>query len=602
MVSPTTTLNSAIDAMVIATIDDPGIFLVSQSEDLLGAGPFASAPEQIDTIQGLLWARRLGRHAPELLAEALGHPVTRRVVLIGEFVAAVAEAAAAGWVVPSSSTDGSLFATPTSPEIRSAQQALGEAGFGSMLLNDVLLDLGWSITERWVPDRRVTIDEDSHLAMKAWSRRLSLRMNAGARTLIRLEPPTNFEEGWLVIPTLVSLDDPELTAEASLALRPGSRLTEDFPGSGEDLRELVTAEWTSVAAALPELGEHPRVVEVDDDTVTTLLDAGADRDVAGLELLAPVNEFTSGELVTRAFASGQPSGLHLAELTLTVEAEVILADGTRVSVSEVELSQLEGGGTGLVNLGGRWVRIDPESAEHAADLLQRAAKKVSAAELLYAGQGIDIGDVEGWVGDALNGKPWPGITPKNPAPGFMAELRPYQRDGLGWLAWLEQVGMGGILADDMGLGKTCQVLARIYEDHEGPTLVVCPAVVVENWARETARFAPSLRVGVFHGAQRRSASALAEAHDLVITTYDLLRRDRSLREQPWHRVVLDEAQAIKNPKTKVAIAARELVAPHRLALTGTPVENHLGDLWSIMQFVEPGLLGKRSKGPSQSND
>jgi non-specific serine/threonine protein kinase len=126
-------------------------------------------------------------------------------------------------------------------------------------------------------------------------------------------------------------------------------------------------------------------------------------------------------------------------------------------------------------------------------------------------------------------------------------------------------------------------------------LVVCPAVVVENWARETARFAPSLRVGVFHGAQRRSASALAEAHDLVITTYDLLRRDRSLREQPWHRVVLDEAQAIKNPKTKVAIAARELVAPHRLALTGTPVENHLGDLWSIMQFVEPGLLGKRSE-------
>jgi len=176
-----------------------------------------------------------------------------------------------------------------------------------------------------------------------------------------------------------------------------------------------------------------------------------------------------------------------------------------------------------------------------------------------------------------------------------ANLRHYQLAGLEWLTWLEDNGVGGILADDMGLGKTLQVLTRIAADHPGPTLVVCPVTLVDTWAREAARFTPDLRVRAFHGQARGEVAAAVVDADVVVTTYGLLARDASLAEVPWHRVVLDEAQAIKNPDTWAARAARALPATHRLAVTGTPVENHLGDLWSLMAFAQPGLLPRRKQ-------
>ncbi len=190
-----------------------------------------------------------------------------------------------------------------------------------------------------------------------------------------------------------------------------------------------------------------------------------------------------------------------------------------------------------------------------------------------------------------------GIEAVAQPPGLQAELRSYQRQGLSWLQFLRAYDLGGILADDMGLGKTIQTLAHLLVEKEAgradrPSLVVAPTSLMVNWRREAERFAPSLKVLVLHGPERkRHFPAIAE-QDLVLTTYPLLPRDaETLRAQEWHLLVLDEAQNIKNPRAKAATTARELNARHRLCLTGTPMENHLGELWSQFHFLMPGLLG-----------
>jgi SNF2 family DNA or RNA helicase len=181
-------------------------------------------------------------------------------------------------------------------------------------------------------------------------------------------------------------------------------------------------------------------------------------------------------------------------------------------------------------------------------------------------------------------------------PGLQAELRHYQQRGLDWLAFMSETGLGAVLADDMGLGKTLQLLALLaHERSDKPTLLVCPMSVVGNWQREAARFVPDLRVHVHHGADRSRGEDLAVAvrsSDLFITTYSLLARDAAaLADQAWRRVVLDEAQHIKNSATAQARAARSIPAEHRVALTGTPVENRLDELRSILDFVNRGMLG-----------
>jgi superfamily II DNA or RNA helicase len=188
-----------------------------------------------------------------------------------------------------------------------------------------------------------------------------------------------------------------------------------------------------------------------------------------------------------------------------------------------------------------------------------------------------------------------GIRPADPPPSFVGTLREYQREGLGWMRFLEELGFGGCLADDMGLGKTVQLLAHLAERPRRPSLVVAPRSLLFNWESEARHFTPQLRVLVHAGVDRiRDAAALREA-DLVVTTYGVLRRDiEVLRQLRFDYAVLDEAQAIKNAGTEAAKAARLLQADHRLALTGTPVENHLGDLWSLFEFLNPGLLGRSS--------
>jgi superfamily II DNA or RNA helicase len=181
--------------------------------------------------------------------------------------------------------------------------------------------------------------------------------------------------------------------------------------------------------------------------------------------------------------------------------------------------------------------------------------------------------------------------------GFHGELRPYQREGLAWLRALGDLGFGGCLADDMGLGKTVQVLAllagRRGAKPRRTCLVVAPKSLIFNWQREAERFAPELEVHVHVGTERRRDARGFSKYDLVLTTYGTLRQDIGLlREVPFDSVVLDEAQAIKTAGSQTARAARLLTAGQRLALSGTPVENHLGELWSLMEFLNPGLLGR----------
>ena len=193
-----------------------------------------------------------------------------------------------------------------------------------------------------------------------------------------------------------------------------------------------------------------------------------------------------------------------------------------------------------------------------------------------------------------------GGIPVVPVPAtFRADLRPYQAEGVSWLALLREVGLGGVLADDMGLGKTVQALAFFAIEKEAgrldrPALVVAPTSLMSNWRREAERFAPELRVLTLHGLARKALFDQIPHHDIVLTTYPLIARDREiLAAHDWHVLMLDEAQTIKNPDAATTKLILSLAARHRFCLTGTPLENHLGELWSLFSFACPGLLGDR---------
>ncbi len=190
-----------------------------------------------------------------------------------------------------------------------------------------------------------------------------------------------------------------------------------------------------------------------------------------------------------------------------------------------------------------------------------------------------------------------GIQPVAPPLGLKAELRGYQQEGLNWLQFLREYDLAGILADDMGLGKTVQALAHILLEKESdrlnrPCLVVAPTSLMFNWQREAERFAPMLRVLVLQGLSRKQHFESIGDYDLVLTTYPLLLRDKDvLTEQEFYYLILDEAHIIKNPKSQATRIVHQIKARHRLALTGTPLENHLGELWTLFHFLLPGLLG-----------
>ncbi len=288
------------------------------------------------------------------------------------------------------------------------------------------------------------------------------------------------------------------------------------------------------------------------------------------------------------------------------------------ALTEADLTKLRGSRARFVKLASGWVRRDwvdtlDATSEILADLgieIGAGEQRVTIAQLAQA-RPESLAALEGLGGDPgtlrqierlrEQVRGFEGLPRVPVSPSLEGILRPYQRDGLDFLAFVAGLGMGAILADDMGLGKTVQALAwiewlRECDPKGGPVLVVCPASVVHNWQREAERFTPTLRVlALTRGEERHALGREVPHHDVVITTYALLRRDlERWRSLPLRAAILDEAQNIKNPNAAVSRAVLELNAKHRLALTGTPIENRALDLWSIMQFVNPGYLGRRA--------
>ncbi|MGA9016099.1 MAG: DEAD/DEAH box helicase, partial [Acetobacteraceae bacterium] len=281
-----------------------------------------------------------------------------------------------------------------------------------------------------------------------------------------------------------------------------------------------------------------------------------------------------------------------------------------------EIASLLAGTDSLVLLRGQWVEIDRERLERsiqqfrdAEQLAEREGLSFAAAMRMLAGAAVadEPGDVTvadwsrvtagPWLADTLQMLRSPDGADADAGLSLRGTLRPYQRVGVQWLRLLSGLRLGACLADDMGLGKTIQVLALLLAERRGPSLLVAPASLLANWLAEVEKFAPDLKVAIVHPSAM-SAGEISEftaehagALDLAITTYGSLLRIKALSEIEWRYAILDEAQAIKNPNAKQTRAAKALKATARIALTGTPVENHLGDLWSIFDFINPGLLG-----------
>lgn len=279
-------------------------------------------------------------------------------------------------------------------------------------------------------------------------------------------------------------------------------------------------------------------------------------------------------------------------------------------VSFPQLLEARESGDRIVRLGDGTVGILPETwledwglietvGEVSTDGLRVAKNQAWVLDALLAAR-ADVPVDERFAEHRERIRRFESVTPIEESPGFGASLRPYQREGLGWMEALRELGFGGCLADDMGLGKTVEVLALLHRRHRSgeataPSLVVAPKSVVFNWIREAERFAPDLRVLDYTGPKRKERRDGWSGADLVVTTYGSMRNDIvELRETRFDYVILDESQAIKNAGSQVSKAARLLEAEHRLALSGTPIENHLGELWSLFEFLNPGMLGRSS--------
>ena len=426
---------------------------------------------------------------------------------------------------------------------------------------------------------------------------------------------------WHVELLLQAVDEPTLLVGAEEVWRAGESLrraarTVELP------QEVLLAELARAVPAFPELADA--LVEPAPTTLTLDLD-GAHR---FLSEVAPVLELAG-------FGVLLPSWWRAPSARLGLRIRSVAAPGSRAAASRLassglaefdweaalgdirlglaDLRRLAELKAPLVRVRGQWTELHPEEIRRLVEFLSigrgrrtmdlaGVLRAVAGARVPEAGVPIVAVDAGGSLGALLRGELAESLETGPTPEGFCGELRAYQRLGVAWIRLLERVGLGACLADDMGLGKTATVLGVLQSDREegsvrGPTLVVCPTSVVGNWRREVERFTPGLAVVVHHGATRARGEALrreAAGADVVVTSYPLVERDRSvLASVPWARLVLDEAQQVKNPAASRTRAVRAIPAARRIALTGTPVENHLGELWSIMEVLNPGLLGSQ---------
>jgi hypothetical protein len=423
-----------------------------------------------------------------------------------------------------------------------------------------------------------------------------------ARLTVRLSAPED-DGGWL------------LTVEASPETGPDSG-----PGAPQPVEEILHSGRPARAAAvetelrrlerlLPALRRpgrrRGRVVMDGTEAFELMTIGGAVLEAAGFTVRVPLlaKKRSTPRLQLTAEAFGGESVVGAQQLS-RVQWSVAVDD---VTLDAAAIRKLALQARPLVQTKGGWVELDKADLEAAAEALASRSKRteMSGAEILRHAVGLEAGtggpvlvDGAGWAVDLVHGAAAGAARPLPAPEGFEGELRHYQAEARGWLGFLDRAGLGGCLAMDMGLGKTPTVLAHLLEHRDdGPALVIAPPAVLGNWAAEAARFTPELAVQVHHGASRASGEDVGEEAseaDIVLTTYATAVRDvEELAKVDWSRLIVDEAQAIKNPASDTAQELRRIPARQRLALTGTPVENGLGDLWSILDFTNPGLVGPR---------
>ncbi len=327
---------------------------------------------------------------------------------------------------------------------------------------------------------------------------------------------------------------------------------------------------------------------------------------AGFDVRVPALSLRRATPSLRMMADPQTQSMVGAQQLANVSWSALFDD---VELSASDITRLAAEARPLVRSRGRWIELDHADLKAAAEALAERASttQLSGAEMLRHALGLEGSPLAGgitiegggWAADLLERAANVSTEPAEAPPGFEGELRSYQGEALAWLSFLDTADLGGCLALDMGLGKTPTMLAHLQATAgSGPALVIAPPAVVGNWAAEAQRFTPNLKVVVHHGANRavphRIASQVARA-DVVISTYGTAVRDvEALEKIAWDRLVLDEAQAIKNPANDTAQQLRRIPARSRIALTGTPIENGLGDLHSILDFTNPGLVGPRN--------
>lgn len=458
--------------------------------------------------------------------------------------------------------------------------------------------------------------------LSQWQRPIRISTRAPFRLCFRLEEPDDERAPWRVQYLLQGAKDPSLILPAAEAWKPRRSALAALGGDASAVREHLLASLGQAAGICPHIERSLKETAPDGYGTDAagahqfLRETAGALEQSGFGVMLPA-WWTRGGAAVRLKARARVNSPAMAgasglSLDALVQFDWELALGEE-KISRAELAALARLKAPLVKLRGQWVEANTAEIQAALEFLKKnGAGQATVRDIVRMAIGaaeqtgpleVDGVTATGWVGDLLGQLESRAPFEELPQPeGLMGTLRPYQRRGYSWLDFLKRLGLGACLADDMGLGKTVQTLALIQRDRAAgetrPALLVCPTSVVGNWQKEAARFTPELPVLVHHGVGRnRGPAFVSEAlrHAIVLSSYALLHRDQEiLRQVDWAGVILDEAQNIKNPETKQARAARSFKCGYRVALTGTPVENNVGDLWSLIEFLNPGFLGSHS--------
>ncbi|MBD2523209.1 DEAD/DEAH box helicase [Nostoc sp. FACHB-133] len=462
-------------------------------------------------------------------------------------------------------------------------------------------------------------------ALKAWTLPLQYQLTLKTlfRTCFQLRSPESGETDWTLAYFLQAADDPEFLVDAATIWNnPVERLVYENRTIEQPqetfLRGLGLASRLYPAIAPSFETEYPQSSRISPMQAYEFIKAVAWRlEDSGLGVILPPSlanrEGWANRLGLKISAETPKKKQGRLGLQSLLNFQWQLAIGGQ-TISKAEFDKLVALNSPLVEINGEWVELRPQDIKTAQtffttrkdqmalsleDALRFSTGDTQVIEKLPVVSFEASGALQELIGALSNNQ---AIAPLPTPAGFKGQLRPYQERGAAWLSFLERWGLGACLADDMGLGKTVQFIAFLLhlkeqDALENPTLLVCPTSVLGNWEREVNKFAPSLKILQYHGDKRPKGKAFLEAvkkHDLIVTSYSLLHRDiKSLQSVSWQIIVLDEAQNVKNPEAKQSKAVRELEATFRIALTGTPVENRLQELWSILDFLNPGYLGNK---------